>query len=336
MHRHLPTYASRITFTRLARRQNLHRHIPTLKVKYLNLCLWWRRFQLEDLGRDLIALSSTLFTTSIISVQKVENKRAMTKQRVTRISRWPATLIFGGHGKCALHITRQLIALGHNVYSLIRDPDQREELEGIGAKPVVLDIEQASVDDMAKVITQTGASTVLRCAQAGSSDPDRVKSVDIEGAIRSMDATAKAGVKRYISISALDVRDRDKVPYPSWYDDRDKAISQQVYKVIKLQLDAKLVADRNLVTENTRRKLEYTIVRPNGLSDGPSADTIEAGKVHLGAVIPRSDVAAVVIACMQDDNTKGLAFDVIGGQTPIAAAVGQVGRERIDTFEGTY
>lgn len=259
----------------------------------------------------------------------------MTKQRVVRIGRL-AAVIFGGHGKCAIHITRQLVAEGHLVYSIIRSPEQRDELEGLEARPIVLDIEKATVDDMAAVIAKAQATTVLWCAQAGYGSPDHVRAVDIEGAIRSMDATAQAGVRRYISISALDVRDREKVPFPPWYNDRDKAISQQVYKVIKLQLDAKLEADRNLVTENTRRKLEYTIVRPNGLSESPSSGSIEAGKVHLGAVISRRDVAAVVVACMKDPSTQGLAFDIIGGDTKIADAVSQVGKERTDTFEGTY
>ena len=259
----------------------------------------------------------------------------MTKLRVTPFKS-PKTLIFGGHGKCALHITRRLISQGHIVYSLIRDPAQKAELKDLGAHPIVLDIEKASLADMTDAIKDVQASTVLWCAQAGYGSPDKVKAVDIDGAIRSMDAAAKAGATRYISISALDVRDRDKVPFPDWYDEDDKALSRRVYNVIKLQLDAKLIADRNLVTENGRRKLDYTIVRPGGLSDGPAAGHVNAGKVHIGSVISREDVAAVVVACIKDKNTMGLAFDVTGGDTEVTDAVGQVGRERTDTFEGTY
>ncbi|KAH8889385.1 NAD(P)-binding protein [Thozetella sp. PMI_491] len=262
----------------------------------------------------------------------------MTRLRVTRFTgpSKPSTLIFGGHGKCALHITRQLVALGHVVHSVIRNPDQVAELKAIGARPIILDIETASVAEMTAAISGAGAATVLWCAQAGGANPDKVAAVDIEGAIRSMDAAAQAGAKRYISISALDVRDRKKVPFPPWYNKGDRILSEMVYRSIKLQLDAKLVADRNLVTENSRRELEYTIVRPGGLADGPGADAVAAGKVHIGSVISREDVAAVVVACIGDDTTKGLVFDVVGGETSIADAVSQVGENGTDTFEGTY
>jgi len=35
------------------------------------------------------------------------------------------TLIFGGSGKVARHVTRQLAAEGHNVFSIIRKPEQQ-------------------------------------------------------------------------------------------------------------------------------------------------------------------------------------------------------------------
>lgn len=84
---------------------------------------------------------------------------------------------------------------------------------------------------MVKTIKETKASTVVWAAGAGAGNPDRTKAVDNEGAIRSMDATAKAGVKRYIIISALDVRDRDR-PKPAWYNDDDLDRSNKVWKAI--------------------------------------------------------------------------------------------------------
>lgn len=101
-------------------------------------------------------------------------------------------------------------------------------------------------------------------------------------------------------------------------------------------MEAKLAADRNLVTENERRGLEYTIVRPGGLSQESGTGKVAAGRVHLGSMIPREDVASVVIECMKNEGTKGLAFDLVGGDTPIKDAVAAVVKERVDTFEGRY
>ncbi|KAK5130499.1 hypothetical protein LTR08_001979 [Meristemomyces frigidus] len=249
------------------------------------------------------------------------------------------TIIFGGSGKCARHITRMLAAEGHNVHSVIRGHGQRsdmESLESLGAKTIIQSIEESSIEDMASIIKQTKASTVLWCAGAGGGSPERTQAVDNEGAIRSMDATAQAGVKRYIIISAIDVRDRQGKPEPEWYDDGDRQRSERVWNMIGPYMQAKFTADRNLVTENARRGLEYTIVRPGGLTSDAGKGTIAAGKVHLSSTISREDVASVVVECMKNGGTKGLAFDCVGGDTPVRDAVAEVAKEKIDGFAGRY
>lgn len=245
-------------------------------------------------------------------------------------------VLFGGSGKVARHITRMLAAEGHNVYSIIRNPDQQADVKGLGGKPIVQSIEESSVDDMAKTISDSKANTVIWSAGAGGGNPERTKAVDKEGAIRSMDATSKAGVKRYIMVSAIDLRDRENKPEPEWYDDSDRDRSNRVWDAIKPYMEAKFAADRSLVTENGRRGLDYTIVRPTGLSNDGGKGRIAAGKVHLNQVISREDVASVVLECMKQEGTIGLAIDCVGGDTPIADAIAEVVKGRIDAFEGRY
>ena len=245
-------------------------------------------------------------------------------------------ILFGGSGKVARHITRILATEGYTVHSIIRNPDQKPDIESLGGKPIVQSIEDSSVDDMAKTITETKASTVIWSAGAGPGNPDRTRAVDRDGAIRSMDATAKAGVKRYIMVSAIDIRDRENKPEPEWYNDADRDRSNRVWNAIKHYMEAKFAADRSLVTENNRRGLDYTIVRPTGLSQDPGKGTIEAGKVHINQVISREDVASIILQCMKQEGTKGLAIDCVGGDTPIADAIAEVVKGKIDAFEGRY
>ena len=68
----------------------------------------------------------------------------------------------------------------------------------------------------------------------------------------------------------------------------------------------------------------------------PGIGKVAAGKVSLGTMISREDVARVVATVLQNDGTKGLAFDVVGGDTPIDHAVEKVASEKTDTFEGFY
>lgn len=52
-----------------------------------------------------------------------------------------------------------------------------------------------------------------------------------------MDATANAGIKRYIIVSALDIRDRSKA-VPDWYNEDDLKMSARVFGAIGPYLEA--------------------------------------------------------------------------------------------------
>jgi nucleoside-diphosphate-sugar epimerase len=169
--------------------------------------------------------------------------------------------------------------------------------------------------------------------QGGSAE--RTDKVDREGAIKSMDACALAGVKRYIIVSATDVRDRNKTA-PSWYNDGDRSISDRTWGAIGAYMAAKLAADKDLVENNGRRKLDYTIVRPGALGEGEGTSQVSAGKIHFGQKIPRNDVARVVAEVLKNDGTIGLVFDVVGGETPIPEAIQKVAEDKTNTFEGRF
>lgn len=255
----------------------------------------------------------------------------------------PSILIYGGSGKVARHIARLLLLntttdspTPPTVHSIIRTPSQAPSLTALGAHPIVQSIETSSVSDMASTMTSTHASAVIWSAGAGGGDAERTRAVDCEGAIKCMDAAARAGVRRFVLVSAVDVRDREGRPEPEWYDDGDRERSAAVWGAIGPYMAAKLEADRSLVSENGRRGLEWTIVRPGGLSEEKGRGRVEAGRVHLGARIAREDVAGVVVECLGREGTVGLAFDVVGGETEIGEAVEGVVRGRVDTFEGRY
>jgi nucleoside-diphosphate-sugar epimerase len=151
-----------------------------------------------------------------------------------------------------------------------------------------------------------------------------------------MDAAALAGVKRFVLVSAVDVRDRQNKPEPEWYDDGDRERSDSMWKALGPYMEAKLAADRSLVMENGRRGLDYTIVRPGRLSEEAATGKVEAGKVHLAHSVSREDVASVVIECLKQPGTIGLAFDFVGGETSIEEAVASVAEQKVNTFEGRY
>ena len=211
--------------------------------------------------------------------------------------------IAGGHGQIALHLSRLLAARGDEVRGVIRDPDQRPDLEDAGAGAVVLDLEQATVTDLAGAIGDSDA--VVFAAGAGpGSGAARKETVDFGAAVALADAAEQAGVRRYVMISAMGTDDPP----------RDDA-------VFSVYLRAKARADRALMETD----LDWTIVRPGRLTDEEPTGRVSLARHVERAEVPRADVAAVCVACLDEPDTIGHVFEVVGGDTPIRDALAALG-----------
>ena len=121
-----------------------------------------------------------------------------------------AVTIIGGHGKIALILARVLSSRGDAVTSWIRNPEHAADVAATGAKPLVLDVEHASREEIAAGLA--GADAVVFSAGAGGGNPDRTYAVDRDAAIRSVQAAEAAGVKRYVMVSYLGAAPDHGVP----------------------------------------------------------------------------------------------------------------------------
>ncbi len=98
----------------------------------------------------------------------------------------------------------------------------------------------------------------------------------------------------------------------------DRAQDDAVDPVFAAYLRAKAAADEAV---RARTALNPTIVRPGLLTDDPGTGRVTiAGSTGRGS-IPREDVAAVLVAVLDAQDTGGQTFEVISGDTPIADAV---------------
>ena len=80
--------------------------------------------------------------------------------------------------------------------------------------------------------------------------------------------------------------------------------------------DAKSKADKYLEESG----LDYTIIRPGRLTDDPGTGKVSLDGGGSGSVT-RDDVALVLAESLRADNTIGKAFDLLGGETPVAEAL---------------
>jgi uncharacterized protein YbjT (DUF2867 family) len=221
-------------------------------------------------------------------------------------------VILGGHGKVALLAVPRLRAGGYAVDSVIRDPKQSADVEKVGGNPVVLDIEQASVDELAQAFD--GAAAVVFSAGAGGGNPARTEAVDHLAAVRAIDAAKQAGVAKFVIVSYATVSvDLDRV-------DPDNSFYPYV--------QAKHAADAYLRESG----LDYTVLGPGGLTLEPATEaiTVADGEGKVDGQWPtgqganntsRDNVAAVLAHVLSTGAASNATVNFYDGKTPIADAV---------------
>jgi uncharacterized protein YbjT (DUF2867 family) len=208
--------------------------------------------------------------------------------------------VVGGHGKIALRLLRLLAERGDRARGLIRNPDHAPDVEATGATAVGADIENLDADAVARSIA--GVDAVVFAAGAGpGSGAARKRTVDYGGAVKLIEAAQMNDVARYLIISAIGANRPER-----WSD------QMRPYYEAKAQADAEL----------TESGLEYTIVRPGGLTDDPGTGMVDAAeRLERSGRIPRDDVAATLVGCLDEPATIRKGFDLLSGETPIGEAL---------------
>jgi uncharacterized protein YbjT (DUF2867 family) len=116
-------------------------------------------------------------------------------------------------------------------------------------------------------------------------------------------AAQQAGVRRFVQISSMGAgRPAEAGSDESW----------------TAYIDAKTKAEEDLRT----RDLDFTILRPGGLTDAPGTGLVTLSTDSLPrGMVPRQDVAAVLMGLLSTGSAAGLTLELTGGATPVAEAV---------------
>jgi len=213
-------------------------------------------------------------------------------------------VVVGGHGRTGKLIVRQLLKQGDSVVATIRNASHMAPLVKAGAETVMLDLDSSSPRDFA--VAFAGADAIVFAAGSGDNEPS---AIDRKGVTRTVNAAEKAGVKRYVAVSAIGattgVPDRWNTPQMKDYWAAKKAGNKKI----------------------RGSSLDWTIIEPGELTEGK-----QTGKVMLGTdgldidtlksiKISRADVAATVVAALAAPKSKGKTFQIVSGTTEIARAI---------------
>jgi uncharacterized protein YbjT (DUF2867 family) len=211
--------------------------------------------------------------------------------------------VVGGHGNVARHLHPLLAAAGHTPVALVRREEYRAELEGKGAEVRLLDVEGEDAAGFARAFE--GCHAVVFAAGGGpDGNIERKRTVDLEGSLKSIEGARRAGISRIVQVSAIGV---------------DTALPPDTDPVWRAYVEAKRDADAALRSSG----LDWTIIRPGRLTDGPPTGLVALGPDVERGQVPRADVAAVLAAVIDTGGGIGAQWDLVSGETPIDEAVRQ-------------
>jgi len=205
--------------------------------------------------------------------------------------------VIGANGGIGRLLLDQLDDTDHEAIGVVRSEDQFDAVRERGAEPRRGDLEGEFAPALG------GADAVVFTAGAGGSTGwEKTLMVDLWGARRTVDVCEDRGIDRYVMISATGAADPDT----GW-------------EPLRPYLVAKRAADDYLQDA----RLDETILRPTTLTDEDGTGTVESAFEPNGdgPDIPRADVAAAVVACLDDDATIGHTIELYAGDTPVAEAV---------------
>lgn len=209
-------------------------------------------------------------------------------------------LVIGANGQIGKHVVKLLQESNeYTLRAMVRDDAQVAVLREQGVEAVVANLE-GSVDEIANA-AQGCDAVIFTAGSGGHTGTDKTVVVDLDGAVKSMEAAEKVGAIRYVMVSAIQAHNRD-----SWAN-----------SPIKPYMIAKHFADRALVASS----LNYTIVRPGGLLNENGTGKVTAGENLQRASIPRADVAKTLVAVLNEENTFKRSFDLVAGDTAIPDAL---------------
>lgn len=210
--------------------------------------------------------------------------------------------VVGANGQIGKHLVDLLKdSPDHTVRAMIRKEDQRKHFEKNGIEAAVVSL-TGTVDEIANAAKGCDA-IVFTAGSGGSTGADQTLLIDLDGAVKTIEAAENLGIDRFIMVSAFQANNRE-----NWNE------------AIKPYYVAKHYADRALLQSD----LNYTIIRPGGLVNEPGTGKVTAAEELERGSIAREDVARTILASLTEENTYKRSFDLISGDTAIAEALRKI------------
>lgn len=213
--------------------------------------------------------------------------------------------IIGGAGKVARRLSQRLSQRGHKPLALHRNPDQTEELQALGAIPVLGNLLEIDAGGLAKLML--GSDVVVFAAGAGGKGgAEMTKAIDGRGLELAVAAARIAAVRRFVLVSA----------FPESFRGKEISDTFENYMAVKKQSDVHLAES----------DLDWVILRPGTLLDAPGTGLVRTGLAIPYGDVPRDDVAATLLEIIERPLLSQVIIELTQGEMPVGDAVQQLVR----------
>ena len=185
--------------------------------------------------------------------------------------------ILGATGNTGLELVKQSLEKGHQVTAFVRDPSR------ISIKHDQLNIFTGDVFDLASVAEAIQGQDAIVCA-LGSSDLKKT-TVRAEGTANIIQAMKEQGVQRLLVVTAMGTGE-------SW--NTLSMVNKLFYATLLKSSREDHEAQESAVKQS---ELDWTIIRPSGLTDEPRTGKYEVGENIFAKTsrIARADVADLIV-----------------------------------------
>ncbi|WP_270996010.1 SDR family oxidoreductase [Listeria seeligeri] len=201
-------------------------------------------------------------------------------------------LVIGANGKIGRHLVEKLsMEKGFFVRAMVRKAEQVEALEKLGAKPIIADLKKDFIyayDEIEAVVFTAGSG--------GHTPPEETIKIDQDGAIKAIEFAKERGVRRFIIVSSYGADNPENGP-----------------ESLVHYLKAKAKADEALKSSG----LDYTIIRPVGLSDDAETGKVAEVSGAPKTSIPREDVASFITEALAQKSSIHQTYTIESGETPV-------------------
>lgn len=210
-------------------------------------------------------------------------------------------LVLGAGGNVSHHSVPKLVAKGHSVSALVRNPDHAEQLVNDGATVIIRDLTSLDKEGWARLLTPFDA--VVWSAGAGGGSAERTYAVDRDAALSMIDALEELGEFAPFLVMVS-------------YAGASEATAENDGGAWYAYVESKKAVDRRLLES----ELPYQILGPTRLTNDP-AEGIKVldGAMDADSETPRELVADVIVESVgRGEAFRNNPIDFEGGDGSVA------------------